>query len=398
MKRPALALSAGILLVALLPGVTTAKTTTMPGALDESNAPGVATTSFADYNDFAQTFTAGQTGLLTGVELDLEGTGHAVVNLVQTDASGNPNYETASTMAEVELTLDSPDDYAWTAFVLPDPQPVIANDEYAIVLSHEKGSSFSAAGSGDTYSGGQALTTDDGTAWTSVSADLADFAFHTYMDPQTTTLAWSTPSVVAGTTASLTLTEKIVFPTYAGPQPFVAGVTPDAPPDVIWTVKADSFPAWFTPTGISCAGQIATGDCTLANVAPGVSMPVTPDGNPISITLTLTGTASPALTDVGTATGKAEGCADYTNLYVTAGAEPNAGSLTSCVAGQGVVTVSAPTPAQTAAPSPTPPPTSTGDSPSSGRTGSTIWLLPFGLLGLISAAGVLVRRRPGRIG
>jgi len=63
-----------------------------------------------------------------------------VVNLVQTDASGNPNYETASTMAEVELTLNSPDDYAWTAFVLPDPQPVIANDEYAIVLSHEKGS------------------------------------------------------------------------------------------------------------------------------------------------------------------------------------------------------------------------------------------------------------------
>jgi len=339
----------------------------------------------------AQTFTAGQSGLLTSVELDLEGQGSVIAALAVTNSAGVPS---GFISGAIDATLNSASAYTWTPFVFDYPQPVIAGDVYEIVFISHSESAVSAAGSGDTYAAGQAMSFGH-TGMAPVSADLDDFAFQTFVDPQKTSLAWSTSQLAPNTTESLTLTETIVFPPFLGVQPEQLGGEPNSPADVVWTVKSDSLPAWFTPTGIECAGQITTGDCTLANAAPGASMSITPDGNPIDITITLTGTASPSLADVGTATDKAEGCADYT-AYGHSGDEVL--SATSCVSGQAMVTVTAPAPTPTPPSSRTPPPTSTGHSPSSNGPSSTIWLLPLGIIGLLCAVGVILRLRPGSNG
>ena len=59
--------------------------------------------------------------------------------------------------------------------------------------------------------------------------------------------------------------------------------------------------------GITCSIQIAPASCILANAVAGATIPVTPNGGPIVVTLT--GTASPAPAAGGTnGTATGEGC------------------------------------------------------------------------------------------
>jgi hypothetical protein len=400
-KRPALALSAGILLVALLPGSTMALAPAE--VLDQSNTSVPNSTDAA--NDLAQTFTAGKTGLLTTVQLYMsygaQPDGVMITVLIYTTAGGLP---TGSILGGRSALPTATAD--WVTFPLSSPVPVTAGQTYAIVFNTS--TDGKAWGSGDTYSGGQALMWS-GTAWSANSGAIKDFAFKTYVDPQTTTLQWDKTQVVAGSGTPLTLTETIVFPGYSELQPTDIGAKPNpAAPTPVWTVKSDALSAWFTATGVTCSVQIAVAECTLANVAPGSSLLVTPDGNPI--TLTLTGTASPALADVGTGTGKAEGCVVYPELVRVGFAVTPALSVTSCVAGQATLAVvapaatPAPTPAPNATPTPTPtprpatpPPTAAGGSGSSNGPGSSIWFLAMGLIAAIGGALMLVNRQQRRI-
>ena len=401
MKRPALALSAGILLVALLPGSTMALAPAE--VLDQSNTSVPNSTDAA--NDLAQTFTAGKTGLLTTVQLYMsygaQPDGVMITVLIYTTAGGLP---TGSILGGRSALPTATAD--WVTFPLSSPVPVTAGQTYAIVFNTS--ADGKAWGSGDTYSGGEALMYSE-TAWSANSGAIKDFAFRTYVDPQITTLQWDKTQVVAGssTPTPLTLTETFVFPAYFL-STFDIGARPNAPATPVWTVKADALPGWFTATGVTCAGQVAPADCTLANVAPGASLPVTPDGNPISIVLTLTGTASPALADVGTGTGKSEGCAVYPELILR-GIVPNQ-QIQSCVAGQATLAVvapaatPAPTPAPNATPTPTPtprpatpPPTAAGGAGSSNGPGSSIWFLAIGLIAAIGGALMLVNRQQRRI-
>ncbi len=370
MKRPALALSAGILLLALMPGTALA----IPaGDLDQSNTSVTAPNDTT--SDLAQTFTAGKTGLLTSVQLYMNGSGTISVQLEET-AGGLP------TGFAVGYGSGTPTDSAdWVSFSVFPPVPVTAGQTYAITFN--TGETAAAWGSGDTYSAGQALMYS-ASAWGANSGEIQDFAFRTYVDPQTTTLQWDKTQLVAGLGTALTLTETFVFPTY---EYAVKVVGPNALLLSLWSVTSDALPAWFTASGVTCSVQVATADCTLANVAPGASLPVAPDGDPI--VLTLTGTASPALADVGTATGQAEGCVTYpeVGLNVVTPAQV----VPSCVAGLANIAVVAPAASQTPAPTSTPPPTTTGGSGSSDVPNSAV-LWPIGLVVTIGGALLLVNR------
>jgi hypothetical protein len=380
-KRSALALSAGILMLALLPGSAMAV-----AVVDQSNNPsGTPAPTIGTPGDIAQTFTAGKTGLLTEVDLYMNGTGTYPVRIETTTGAGLPAADDLGSGSGTPVNAAG-----WVPFILGSPVAVIAGHVYAIVFN--TGNTAAAWGSGDTYAGGQALIVN-GTwmpmqAWLPSSA-LYDFAFKTFVDPQTTKLQWDKSQVVAGSSTPLTLTETVVFPASQALAAVVA-VKPDVFFGQAWSVKSDALPGWFTVTGVTCSAQIATADCTPANVAPGSGLSVTPDGNPI--TLALTGTASPALAAVGTGTGKAEGCVDYNEMV--ADVAP-AVIVTSCVADQ--VTVAVVAPGATSAPTTTLPPTTTGGSPSSKEPGPAIWLLPLGLMGLLGGALLLANRQLRRL-
>lgn len=381
MKRSALALSASILLVALLPGSAMAA-----AVVDQSNNPsGTPAPTIGTPGDIAQTFTAGKTGLLTEVDLYMNGTGTYPVRIESTTGAGLPAGDNLGGGLGTPVNPEG-----WVSFVLGSPVAVTAGQVYAIVFN--TGNTAAAWGSGDTYAGGQALIVNG--VWMSMQAWLPssllyDFAFKTFVDPQTTKLQWDKSQVVAGSTTPLTLTETVVFP--AAAQIGLPAAKPDVFVGQTWSVKSDALPAWFTLTGVACSAQIATLDCTLANVAPGSSLGVTPDGNPI--TLTLTGTASPALAAVGTGTGRAEGCVDYNELVLDV---VPAAIVTSCVADQAIVAVVAPAATPTP-PAATPPPTTTGGSRSPNDPSSSTLLLTLGLTGFAGVSLMLVNRGQRRI-
>ncbi len=395
MKRPVLALAAGILLLALLPGSTLAA-----AVVDQSTDPGGLTYG-GTFTRMAQTFTAGKTGLLKDVELYLTQSGGAVDFSIETTSGGLP---TGVVLFLSQNTVTSPT--GWVDFSTGWTR-VTAGEKYAIVF--EMRGNLMMWGSGDAYSGGEALRYG-GTNWGATGYELQDFAFKTYVDPQTTTVQWDKPQIVAGSSTALALTETIVFPTYGPGQTLSVNVKPNLAA-AVWTVRMDPLPSWFAVTAVACSSQIA--DCSLANVLSGSGALVTPDSNPI--TVTFTGTASPALTDAGTpGTAFGHGCVDY-------GAAPSleagpAAYGVQCVAAKADVAVVAPaatpaptpgpgptptpTPAPTPTPTPTPtprpatpPPTTAGASGSSDEPNSSVWLLPIGLIVAIGGALLLVNRQ-----
>jgi ABC-type amino acid transport substrate-binding protein len=167
MKRPLLALAAGILVAALLPGAAMA--VSLPGSLDQSNAPGTAKVAAAA--TYAQTFTAGQTGVLTGIRLWASGTDSISSGAIYPTASGVPN-----TAIELGIVMtETPSATAgWLYFPMEFAVPVIAGDSYAIKFATTANDTV--WGSGDTYSGGHAFV-ESGSSWGAVSATLLDFAF-----------------------------------------------------------------------------------------------------------------------------------------------------------------------------------------------------------------------------
>jgi hypothetical protein len=370
-KRPVFMLFAAILLLALLPG--SAMAIAMPGALDQANDPDLTPGhSIGTPGDIAQTFTVGQTGLLTHVQLYFDGNGTIGIT-IQTTSGGLP---TGSMIGGGVQTFAGPT--GWVDFPIFVPAPVTAGTKYAIVFN--SGETAAAEGSGDTYSGGQALIVSSG--WKTMQDYLPgyalyDFAFKTYVDPQTTALQWDKTQIIGGVATSLKLTETFVFPTFMVPS--IEAVQPAPALLGKWSVQSVALPAWFTPATVACSTQILPTDCVLANVAPGGSMPVTPDGNPI--TVTLTGTAAPALAAVGTnGTGTAEGCAAYPIVDIVTPSQLPGGT---CVSDDAVVAVVA---VPTTPPPATPPPTATGGSSSPSEPGLALWLLPALLMGLLGGA------------
>lgn len=320
----------------------------------------------------AQTFTAAVSGQLDRVSLyatDVNGSTFTF-RIETVDGSGHP---TGTLLAPGATTTMVPVS-GWFDVTFSTPPSVLADSKYAIVFG---GSGFLHTGgtcTASTYTRGEALFNDSG--WAPLAGmqtcNIADLAFVTHYvsaPTQTTKLQWDKTQVTAGGTTPLTLTETFTFVAVVG----APEVVPAGPAVSDWTIQQVSLPAWFHVGSVSCSTQIAPAACTLANVAPGASIPVTPDGNPIIVKLI--GTASPdqsAGGTTGTATG--EGC----RAAVT-------GSPAVCVTDQATVAVGAFVA--------TAPPTTTG---SSGPIGDSAPLLPilaclaFGGMGI---AAVEAQRR-----
>ena len=371
MRRLATALVSGIFILAALPGGSLAKAP-IAGAPDQSDTTN--TGAYGTHNDVAQTFTAGQDGLLTDVKLNVLGSG-GEMSVALCDAA-------VSACSAWSLWESAGTSYGWVDFPFSYPQPVAKGTKYSIRFNlSELGETYDASYDGtDAYTGGEAMEYE-GSSWvTPPMTGVTDFEFQTLVDPQTTTLAWDKTQITSGQTSALVLTETFAFPAYYGVQPL--WVQPASLYAGTYSVKPDALPAWFSATGVTCSSQIDPADCKLAKVTDtSGSIPVVPDGNPI--TISVTGNAAPSA--AGTITSKIEGCSVYTE------------SLTVCIPGTANIQVIAATPSATpsAAPSATaaatPPPTTSADG-STTPGGTPLYLLPLALISLVCGTLILSRR------
>jgi hypothetical protein len=389
MKRRALAICASLLLVALAPGLTMA--ITPPSNLDQHNDPAGLGHGASGAVNWAQTFTAGEYGLLSGVDLyvSLVGGGSLTASIEAT-ASGQP---TGSALASGSGAVAA--SAGWVHFSFATPLSVVQDSVYAIVINPTAGGVW--YGSTNTYPGGQAF--EAGAPWTTLS-DPADFGFRTYVDTVGTQLQWDKSQITAGTSTPLTLTATMTDVNGVEATHYGAFLGPPVP-------------TWFTPTGITCsdtASKIVPADCTLANFGSGFAGLIPASASGDILTFIVTGTAAPASSDIGTpGTAMANSCIYYPALTfcsdafatvdVIAAATPAPPTAAPPTAAP--PTTAPPTTAPTVAPTPTPsptraatpPPTSTGAGSASDNTGGTIWLLPFAMVAFFGALLVLVDRR-----
>ena len=377
MKRRALAICASLLLAGLVPGMALANP---PSNLDQHNNVGSGNGNRWG-GTYAQTVTAGKTGMLSGFDLNLQGPGTVTAYIYSVDGSGKP------TGSPVETTsAGAPVSQAWVHYSLPLPLPVTPGLKFGIAF--DLGGSgifaFTSNETSDTYPAGNAYELVSGVWQTPAFMTVGRFAFRTYVDTVGTVLQWDKPQITAGVSTPLTLTATMTFANGAEAGNYLAG-------------QIGLLPTWFSVTHITCsdtAGKIVQSDCTVANFLNEFGPNLIPAniGGDV-LTFTLTGTAHPASSTAGTtgsATGR--GCVAYpppTFPQVQPAAAPDP---TTCTDGSATVQVvavlAAPSPTQ----APTPPPTSTGVAPAS-DAGSSAWLLPLGLIALIASLGFIAFRR-----
>jgi hypothetical protein len=361
-----------LLLLGLLPGSVLA---TPPSNLDQKNLPGDYIHGEGCDDGVAQTFTAGKTGMLVDVQLDLARyfEGPATVDIYATNSStGLPSGASlASSTATVPTgTSGEPN---WIDFPFSPPLSVTAGTKYAIVIAPDRFLGW--LGSIDTYKHGEAYS-GAGSSWTALSAtadDLSDLGFETFVDTAAPLLTWSKTSIPEGASTPLTLTETVTFKNGSEAGRYDALLT-------------SALPAWFKPTGITCsdtAANIALADCTIAQFKSGFGNTIDTSLAGDVVTIELTGTANPAA--AGSASVSAEGCI----RYMVAGDQPDG----SCASTAARITVTAPTPTPTPTAAPTPLPNSTGAASPSDGSGLLLWFLP---IGLIAAIGVCSLWRLGR--
>ena len=417
MKRRALALCAGLLLLGLMPASTLANNPTPPSRLDQSADTGGTSTGGSLQ---AQTFTAGITGPLIGVDLSFAIGGTTTVNVSlqgvhnvagQMVPDGFPKATASASVTGLDWST-----WNWFHFSFSTPPSVTAGTMYAIVF--DPGLAGAHGPAADNYAGGQAWGLSPQTTWVPVG-NLSDFGFETYIqDTVTTTLAWDKPAVTAGVSTPLKLTATMTF------------TNGDEIGD--YSVLLGDLPSWYvspTPPTIVCSW----GACDLATIqgTGGITVPASTPG--ATLTVTLQGNATPAAADVGTASATGTGC--LVSVVQEDRVQAAQAEIPYCVDGTASVQVIAaatpapptpapptpaptptlapaatPTPSPTPAPTmvveaataaptraPTPPPTSTGVGPGSDNTGGTIWFLPFALVAAFGGLLVLVDRRRRRL-
>jgi hypothetical protein len=160
---------------------------------DQSNLPSVVGCSDYSSSPLAQTFTAGQTGPLTGVDLWMNEDGIAAVTLsIEGTTAGKPDGTVLATASATPLGSG-----AWVDFSFSSPPTVTAGNMYAIVFNMPLYSHICGAGA---YAGGRAWDYD--AAWFSYGGDTGEFAFQTYVDAAAPTAATPSPTPSPVPTAS----------------------------------------------------------------------------------------------------------------------------------------------------------------------------------------------------
>jgi hypothetical protein len=226
MNRRVLALSAGLLLVAVIPGSILAAN---PASLDQVNPVGSLTDNDGGHQ-FAQTFTTGKTGSFSSVDLWIGGAGPVSVDI---EAVNGSNLPTGPSLATSSATV--PQTAAWTNFQFTTPLSVVTGHMYAIVFTlTDSQFAYGSDTATDAYAAGVGywFNTQNST-WTALGLTQTlppDLAFRTYVD-------------------------AIVVPTPT-PAPTAAITTPPAGPT---TPPTSTFQAgtgaggailWFVPIGL----------------------------------------------------------------------------------------------------------------------------------------------------
>jgi hypothetical protein len=160
-------------------GVTPAAT----GTVDQSNPSAGSVESWTYYHS-AQTFTAGATGSLTGIDLDLDPYGSDTVNVYIRNVDGATGEPTGSNLDSASQSLSFTPTDVWAHFDLSGSVPVTSGTKYAIVIDLGPTGNIPVVW-GLSYTGGEGLYADDAsdTSW-SHSDDtygVFDFAFRTYV-------------------------------------------------------------------------------------------------------------------------------------------------------------------------------------------------------------------------
>jgi hypothetical protein len=217
MRRRALALFAGILVLGLMPGPALAAS-----VVDQSNEG--QNLKGDGGHDLAQTVTVGQTGRLTGVDLLLySANGWTDAVSIQTieRVSRKP---TGSKLASATISVFGDN---WYHIEFPTPVSLIAGGRFAIVLS--QGGNCSWKYSSGTYSRGEAL--EYGSAWTNLQGDAnLDFAFRTYMDSAPIPTPAPTQKPVPPATAKPDLTASPAATDLASPTASITTASTTASP------------------------------------------------------------------------------------------------------------------------------------------------------------------------
>lgn len=155
------------------------------------------TTNSPDCSATAQTFTAGLTGGLAQVDLDLWGDNFlypVTVQIRNVDASGAPG---TTVLAQSGVVVSGGPD--WTPVTFASPASVHAGTRYAIVVFYDTG--IDSVGwvvnlDGDPYPAGAAYASNTASpsTWTSWTATGGDLTFRTYVDGADLAAAMTGPS------------------------------------------------------------------------------------------------------------------------------------------------------------------------------------------------------------
>jgi hypothetical protein len=241
----------------------------------------------------AQTFTANVTGSLTEVDLWMDSASSSAISSVAIRATNSSTgYPTGSDLATSESATPTPT-AGWVAFTFSTPYSVTHGTTYAIVFSTTlDDDAFAGLGAPSPSIYQQALELA-GIGWeaqTAAGGYPVNFDFQEWVEPAaapdsvTTTLAWDKPSVTAGVSTPLTLTETITYVNGTSTASYYA----------TW----DGLPTWFIPSGITCPAQVPTIGCSVHQFELGLTYP--PSSAGATLTFTITDVAEPAASDVET--------------------------------------------------------------------------------------------------
>jgi hypothetical protein len=256
MKRFAVALFTGLLLLSLMPGWALAIATTV----DQSNTGADEYVSGSAIN--AETFTAGRYGPLVVVDLFLVSSGSTVTVLVE-DTEGSPAKPKDGTLASDTKAVSAPAG-AWVYFILTPYYVLTPGHVYAIVVIRTGGIQMWGS-TADAYPGGQAWTLRS-LAWVlEPTADVggpADWSFKTEMaaaDPTPTPTPSPTPTPTPSPTRAPTHAPTLA-PTPTPPPSPTASPTPTATPTSTDSPKASEVPsASVTPASSASASISGSG-------------------------------------------------------------------------------------------------------------------------------------------
>ena len=177
MKRRALALLTSLLLVGLVAGSALAAA----AVLDQSTAYGPGH-DFGGAVKLAQTFTAGKTGTLTSVDLDMRGSGSVTVTLTgATNGILDHNVVPIGAPLATATASVTTASMGWVKFSFASPYAITSGNFYSIVFSPGVAS---VGGSSTNYGGGRALIYNG--SWATVaskypSGGATDWAFRTWV-------------------------------------------------------------------------------------------------------------------------------------------------------------------------------------------------------------------------